>query len=230
MAWRRFVLDPAAEVAGSMRHPTIGWTIAQLLDHLNSSVPYVAITGPIAAGKTHLAERLAAAIPARLIVERPDWSRLDAFYADPAGRGWQMELDFLDQRVRLLSADAMSAGDKPWTISDFWFDQSAAFARAWLPENKLSEYLDRYEESRRKVVRPRLVVLLDLPVEELLLRVDRRGRGCERRLTAEQMGRIQQALWEQAAEVNVGPVLRAANGDESELAFTEVLAAVRGME
>ena len=31
MAWRRFVLEPAAEVAGEMRHPIIGWSIARLL-------------------------------------------------------------------------------------------------------------------------------------------------------------------------------------------------------
>ena len=62
MAWRRFVLEPAAEVAGSMIHPTIRWTLARLLAHLNESMPYVAITGPIAAGKTRLAERLAGQI------------------------------------------------------------------------------------------------------------------------------------------------------------------------
>jgi len=72
---RRFVLEPAAEVAADMLHPTIGWTVARLLMHLNSAQPYVAITGPIAAGKTRLAERLAAAISAHLIVERPDWPR-----------------------------------------------------------------------------------------------------------------------------------------------------------
>ena len=42
MAWRRFVLEPAAEVAGAMLHPTIGWTIARLLEHLNTARPYVA--------------------------------------------------------------------------------------------------------------------------------------------------------------------------------------------
>ena len=73
MAWRRFVLEPAAEVAGSMIHPTIRWTLARLLAHLNESMPYVAITGPIAAGKTRLAERLAGEIAGRLISEQPDW-------------------------------------------------------------------------------------------------------------------------------------------------------------
>ncbi len=94
MACRRFVLEPAAEVAGAMLHPTIGWTVARLLEHLNAARRYVAVTGPIAAGKTQLVERLAAALSAQAIMERPDWTRLDAFYADPAGQAWQTEWNF----------------------------------------------------------------------------------------------------------------------------------------
>jgi 2-amino-4-hydroxy-6-hydroxymethyldihydropteridine diphosphokinase len=229
MAWRRFVLEPAAEVAGAMLHPTIGWTVGRLLAHLNSAQPYVAITGPIAAGKTHLAGRLAAAIPARLIAERPDWKQLDAFYADPAGQAWQMELEFLGQRVRLLAADAATAPVFRWTVSDFWFDQSAAFARAWLRGEQLSAFLEQYEQSRRDVVRPKLLVLLDWPADELCDRVARRGRTCERHLTVEQLDRIRHAVCQQASQPDIGPVLRVGDGD-SDAVFAEVLAAVRGME
>lgn len=35
MSFRRFVLEPAAEIAGPMLHPTSGWTIARLLAHLH---------------------------------------------------------------------------------------------------------------------------------------------------------------------------------------------------
>ncbi len=44
MSFRRFVLEPAMEIAGWMHHPTSGWTVAQLLGHLNTSAPYVAVT------------------------------------------------------------------------------------------------------------------------------------------------------------------------------------------
>ena len=52
MAWRRFVLEPAAEVAPEMLHPGTGWTIARLLDHLNQTPWYLAIAGPIGVGKS----------------------------------------------------------------------------------------------------------------------------------------------------------------------------------
>ena len=44
MSFRKFVLEPAAEIAGSMLHPTSGWTIAQLLAHLQNSPRYVVVT------------------------------------------------------------------------------------------------------------------------------------------------------------------------------------------
>lgn len=45
MAFRRFVLEPAAEVAADMVHPQIGWSVGKLLDHLNSSSYLLAIQG-----------------------------------------------------------------------------------------------------------------------------------------------------------------------------------------
>jgi len=224
MAWRRFVIEPAAEVAATMVHPTTGWTVARLLEHLNTAASYVAITGGIAAGKSHLARRLAEALPAQLIAEEPDWPRLDAFYADPAGQGWPMELEFLNQRAGLLERL-----EKQWAVSDFWFDQSPAFARAWLPPEQLPAFIDRWKEVRRGVPRPKLIVLLDAPAETLLARLRSRGRPCEQRLTEEQLERIRQAISEQTRQGDVGPVLYLSNAGH-DAAFAEVLAAVRGME
>ena len=57
-----------------------------------------------------------------------------------------------------------------WLVSDFWFDQSAAFARAWLPAEQLPAFLEEYDRLRPAVVPPRLIVLLDSSAEELLRR------------------------------------------------------------
>lgn len=240
MAWRRFVLEPAAEIAPDMMHPSTGWSVARLLAHLNTTPYYLAITGSIGAGKTELAGRLAArpkkklkgnagnceatgsdgilrsqspSLPmggtARLIAEEIDLSRLEAFYADPASRAWTAELEFLKQRKRLLArgAEVWRDPSRP-VVSDFWFDQSAAFASVWLGAEEYSEFAGRFEAARQTVVRPRLVVLLESAGQELRERVLRRGRDCERGLTADQLDRIAQAIDRQTRCPDVGPVLR----------------------
>ncbi|WP_164102046.1 2-amino-4-hydroxy-6-hydroxymethyldihydropteridine diphosphokinase [Candidatus Laterigemmans baculatus] len=42
---RRFVLIPAAEVAGEWRDPRFGWTISELADHVSAGVPSIALVG-----------------------------------------------------------------------------------------------------------------------------------------------------------------------------------------
>src|SRR3972149_3061786 len=46
MSFRRFVLEPAAEIAGELVHPTIGWSLGQLLRHLDAGTDAVAILSP----------------------------------------------------------------------------------------------------------------------------------------------------------------------------------------
>ena len=48
MSFRRFVLEPAAEVAPRMLHPTIGWPVERLLLHLNAASDQVALVSPSA--------------------------------------------------------------------------------------------------------------------------------------------------------------------------------------
>jgi 2-amino-4-hydroxy-6-hydroxymethyldihydropteridine diphosphokinase len=48
MSFRRFVLEPAAEIAPRMLHPTIGWPVERLLLHLNAASDQVAIVSPSA--------------------------------------------------------------------------------------------------------------------------------------------------------------------------------------
>jgi hypothetical protein len=56
MSYRRFVLEPAAEIAGWMPHPTSGSVLARLLWHLNEAENFVAI---LAAGRQESARQAA---------------------------------------------------------------------------------------------------------------------------------------------------------------------------
>jgi 2-amino-4-hydroxy-6-hydroxymethyldihydropteridine diphosphokinase len=227
MAWRRFVLEPAAEVAGEMLHPVIGWSVAGLLEHLNTAMPYVAVAGPIAAGKTRLARLLCEKTSARLISEAIDEKSLEIFYADPAGNARATEIEFIRRRKDLLAA-----GKFDWrlpAVSDFWYDQSAAFARVWLAEAEQPSFFALWQEARQKVVKPKLIVLLDSPAETLADRIRQRGRRCERYLNLEQVDRIRRFILDQASQQGLGPVLKT-SGADIESALTETLAAMQAMQ
>ena len=228
MAWRRFVLEPAAEVAPEMLHSGTGWTLARLLEHLNQAPWYLAIAGPIGVGKSCLAAEIAEECGAQLITEEFDLSRLEAFYRDPSGHAWQIELEFLEQRARQLAIGRpeWARQDRP-TVGDFWFEQSPAFASVWLSGEQWPAYQARWAELRPLVVRPRLTVLLGAPLEAMLARIRARGRGGEELLTIEQLRRIEQALDHQAATAE-GPVLRL-DALDKKAAVVELVAAVEAM-
>jgi 2-amino-4-hydroxy-6-hydroxymethyldihydropteridine diphosphokinase len=91
MTFRRFVLQPATEVAARMLHPVIGWPVERFLLHLNSAGDQVAIVSPSENFRRHFAEFLAKRFGARSI-DRPSFavaeqlwpSQLSAFVQIPS--------------------------------------------------------------------------------------------------------------------------------------------------
>ncbi len=189
----------------------------------------MAITGAIAAGKSSLARQLCEKTPARLIAEPLDEKNLELFYADPAGTAWQVELEFLHRRADLLAADSPDWDRSRPAASDFWFDQSAAFARAWLSESQWPLFLQRWQEAREKVAAPKLIVLVDAPLDVLMDRIRSRGRRGEKNLSPEQVDRIRQSIIDQASQPGLGPVLKT-GGVDVQSALNEVSAAIQAME
>jgi 2-amino-4-hydroxy-6-hydroxymethyldihydropteridine diphosphokinase len=73
LPFRRFVLAPAAEVAAELVHPTLGWSIATMLRHLDATPPVFATVGDTRAQCEELARRVAEAIGGE---SRSDGTRL----------------------------------------------------------------------------------------------------------------------------------------------------------
>jgi deoxyadenosine/deoxycytidine kinase len=135
---------------------------------------YIAVEGPIGAGKTALAERLGTRLDAALVLEETDNPFLADFYADRPGAALQAQLFYLltrhRQQTSLRQADLFSQT----TISDYLFDKDKIFAFLNLDDNELFIYQRLYELLARDVPPPDLVVYLQTPTD-VLLRRQRRG-------------------------------------------------------
>jgi deoxyadenosine/deoxycytidine kinase len=131
---------------------------------------YIAVDGPIGAGKTALAERLGARLDATVVLEETDNPFLADFYADRPGAALQAQLFYLltrhRQQTSLRQADLFSQT----TICDYLFDRDKIFAYLNLDDNELFIYQRLYELLARDVPSPDLVVYLQTPTDVLLRR------------------------------------------------------------
>ena len=85
------------------------------------------------------------------------------------------------------------------------------------------------EDIRRTVIAPKLTVVLDAPVNGLVERMERQGPPGERRLIADALERIRQAILTEACQPGRGPVLRLAGDGPEQILLEEVLGAVEAM-
>jgi deoxyadenosine/deoxycytidine kinase len=142
---------------------------------------HIAVEGPIGAGKTSLARRLAERLGAELLLEQPGENPfLARFYEDMARHALPTQLFFLFQRSRQLASLAQPDMFGRPTVSDFLLDKDPLFARLTLSGDELALYQKIYDAVRPQAPAPDLVVYLQAQPATLIERVRRRGVAFER--------------------------------------------------
>jgi deoxyguanosine kinase len=170
---------------------------------------YIALEGPIGAGKSTLAKILAEEFGARLITEEPEQNPfLGPFYKDPKRHALSVQLFFLLQRYSqqqdLLQGDLFASGG---IVSDYLFDKDRLFAALTLSPDELALYDRIFHSLQPRVIKPDLVVYLQARTEVLLERVHRRGRPEEKNITPEYLTDVAQAYARYFFDYNRGPLL-----------------------
>jgi hypothetical protein len=210
MSFRRFVLAPAAQIAPRMVHPLSGWTIAELLAHLDAAAPYVALLGMPDVDRSALAQAAARAVGG-------------TYLGDPAGHTREPPIQFLDRATRLLSQHAWH-GQHGVAISDFYLDECLAYARLGSDAAGESRLREAWQAARQSVPRPKLVVVLD--TFEQVVAAARGSRGQTPGASRDQ--RLRHELLALAARQDQGPVLFAGR-DDPRAQLNEITAAVAAM-
>ena len=195
---------------------------------------YIAVEGPIGAGKTTLVHRLAQRLEGRVVLEIVEENPfLALFYEDRDRYAFQTQLFFLMSRFKqqqeLVQADLFT----PNTLADYHLLKDRIFAQLTLEDAELALYERVYQSLESQVVQPDVMVYLYAPIDVLLARIAKRGRPFERDFDTQYLSDLCLAYQKVFAHYDRTPLLRLdnsnlnyADGPEAEAVLDHIVADV----
>jgi deoxyadenosine/deoxycytidine kinase len=169
---------------------------------------FIAVEGPIGAGKTTLARRLAERLGGAPLLEDPDANPfLERFYEDMARYALPTQLFFLFQRFEQLRAVAQPDLFATVRVADFLLEKDPLFASLTLAGDELSLYQRLYDALSPRAPRPDLVIYLQAGPRTLAERVRRRALEYERRIEEDYLARLADAYARFFHQYDDAPVL-----------------------
>lgn len=152
---------------------------------------YIAVEGPIGAGKTSLARRIADYLRADMLLENASENPfLSRFYQDPKRHALATQLFFLFQRSGQVQDLQQSDLFRHNTVADFLLDKDLLFARLNLDDDEFRLYQKIYDELQPKAPVPDLVIYLQARPDILQARVLGRGIDYERNISTDYLRRL----------------------------------------
>jgi 2-amino-4-hydroxy-6-hydroxymethyldihydropteridine diphosphokinase len=221
MAFRRFVLAPAAEIAPELIHPVYQITIAKLLENIDRRPSFLVLIGPFA---FDFFRPLVESLPASGLVE-DDGSEFSYSYLTDLLHDANFP-SILSQKSAEWRASRWSSefwGDK-WIISDFWFDD--LYRQGEFQLDKSESWRTIFLEARKQVLQPTLLVATHpYTYMQMRLYLDRHESEC--------IGREVPILWPGSksmdamlAEIPEGEnLIQRRSGEEFQFQLREILAA-----
>ncbi len=175
---------------------------------MNAEFNYIAVEGPIGAGKTSLTNLLAKHLGKNVMLENPDANPfLGKFYENKKRYALATQLNFLlhriDQMVGLTQMDLFDRG----TVADFLLDKDPIFARLNLSDDEFDLYRQIYHHVKPKAPNPDLVIYLQASPERLIERVRNRGKSYEKPVTREYLSSIFYEYQNFFHSYNISPLL-----------------------
>lgn len=169
---------------------------------------FVVVEGPIGAGKTALAGRLAESLSAELVLEDVAGNPfLERFYRDGRAAALPAQMFFLFARARQLEDLRQSSLFTDVRVADYLFAKDRLFAELNLDADELRLYDQVADKLDVEPPAPDLVIYLQASVDSLLERIARRGTEFERFIDRRYLERVTEAYARFFHAYNDGPLL-----------------------
>lgn len=178
------------------------------LANRQSSPRFIAVEGPIGAGKTSLAKRLAESLSAELILEEAAENPfLERFYRDGQPAALPAQMFFLFSRARQIETLRQPDLFASVRVADYVFGKDQLFAELNLSSDEMALYRQVVESLKVDAPVPDLVIYLQASVDSLLHRIARRGIGYERAINRRYLERLTDAYARYFHDYDDGPLL-----------------------
>lgn len=156
----------------------------------------IEVCGGIASGKTTFAN-LMTRIGMSTILENfqtnPFW---EAFYSEPGKYIFETEVSFTLQHYHQIKKEHVN---NKISICDFSFSLDMAYAEIGLKDSKLKAYHTVYEEIKKELPPPVLLIYLNCDAQAELDRIRKRGRAVEDSINIEFLKTLNSAVEDQVA-------------------------------
>ncbi|MEC0370206.1 deoxynucleoside kinase [Paenibacillus chibensis] len=143
--------------------------------------PFIAVEGPIGAGKTTLATMLADELQLPIVKEIVEENPfIDKFYQSMDDWSFQLEMFFLCNRYKQLkeTANEFTEKGKP-VVSDYHIYKNLIFSERTLKGIERDKYRQIYHVLTDDLPKPNLIIYIKADLNTLLKRIAKRGRAFE---------------------------------------------------
>ena len=169
---------------------------------------FICIEGNIGAGKTSLAEKIAADCNARLVLEEfANNPFLPKFYKDPEKYAFPLELFFMAERYKQIKQLREQDMFSDFTVSDYFFVKSRLFAQNNLSEDELQLFYHLFDIMLSTLPKPNLLIYLHTDIQCLQKNIKKRDRTYEQDITDHYLLKIQKKYLDFFKTQNDFPVL-----------------------
>ncbi|MFD1851231.1 deoxynucleoside kinase [Oceanobacillus bengalensis] len=186
-----------------------------------TSVPFIAIEGPIGVGKTSLAKKLSSQLDFQLLKEIVEENPfLGKFYDNIEAWSFQTEMFFLCNRIKQLEDIKVDyLNQNKAVIADYHILKNMIFAKRTLQSDKFEKYEKVYHILTADMPTPNIMIYLTASLDTIQKRIKMRNRDIEKNIKPSYLAQLITDYEDYMSEFEMMhpniPVIRI-NGDETD--------------